>query len=333
MQSWPSWNAEPTSAGSRSVWSFTRSWLVLCAGRPEAGQRDEARRKLAARHFGHRQEGRGVGLRVRDGGGVVVIAELRERAERGLALLEEAYAFISARGYSPPDPHRSLIDAVMAIILAVGIRNLRAAQSLQRSGWLAESMPNVRAAWDAAVDIGLLLSGSRSARIQLAEQFRDMSQLRFASAEQLRAWSKPEQIQLRDALERRYKGSAGLDSRNHWSGQSRKKVREAADETIGADAIGYTTRTVFRLASGFVHGDPAAIWWYPIVDGVISVEPGSGEGADALVACAFEATLLVLLVAASKRCSGSDLDGRIQAFVDEALEAAKRHGEGGWGST
>ena len=203
-----------------------------------------------------------------------------------------------------------------AIASTIGCRHLRVARLLFESGWAPETRLPLRGAWESAIDLAFLMSGTE--RYERARKYVAMMLLRYPNL--LTNASTPVPPAFEERLRRLGLDKARSDFGNdpgvkaeHWSGLHKSKVREAAAkyleehlQHVGARGRQYvaglikgTKDAVFDTGSTFVHSDPAS--YVVIASGTpltraAEALPWDIGGAEPAIACTV-ATLIVIPLA------------------------------------
>src|SRR5262245_21689493 len=139
-------------------------------------------------------------------------------ADKAIEELGSAYRELRATRY--PDQRQADVTFAVARMVALGIRQLKAARSDMEAGYEPESVVHIRAALDAMLDIAFLLSHVGEARWRLARKYHAMSLLRLPTIrKEMEAnparFSEAKREEWR-AAHREFGLEKGTDHRDHW---------------------------------------------------------------------------------------------------------------------
>lgn len=194
--------------------------------------------------------------------------------EEATAEVERLFGEMSRRAKSNQS---SPIPLALTIASTLGVRHLRSAESLIRSGWIPEARMPLRAAWEVMIDMAFLLSGVR--REFAAKRYVALSLLRYPKLMTKNPPPPPREfvealarLGLQAAMDD-FGSDKGIKA-EHWSALDKKTVRQAAGRYLEAELprvdrrgrryvaglIDKTREGIFNTGSAIVHSDPAGYW-------------------------------------------------------------------------
>ena len=259
-----------------------------------------------------------------------------------LAALAPMFRRLRDTRYSTDTPLRFVTTALSQLV-GLGIRKLTVARHDIAGGWLPESTAHLRAAWEVSVDATLFVTQRN--RPRLATVFLDMRILRHPYKDMIQeiqtlgphsdvwqqhaaAMRKWQEGTLLDHLlfSSQSKSLKGRDSRNHWSGIDRRKIRESAygffAEFLGEllpMGVKPSEIFVFGVASRFAHGDPGALpYLLREGDHFPPITPGHTADATRLITALTPVPALLMIPTIARHL-------RNASYSEQALQYAARY--------